>query len=351
MENFWQGKSVLLTGHTGFKGSWLAFLLAEMGAKVHGYALAPDLPQNLFDLANIREYLASHTIGDIRDFSSLKKTYDACQPDLVLHLAAQPLVIESYKNPVDTYSTNVLGTAHVLEACRYSESLRAAVVITTDKVYHNKEWIWGYREDDRLGGKDPYSASKACAEMVVDSYRTSFFQDSQCLIASARAGNIFGGGDWSAYRLVPDIIQAVASKKVLSIRSPQATRPWQHVLEPLVGYLALAKSLLQGHRDQGSAWNFGPSDSSCQTVRFICEEAQKFYGPRLKVDYASEEPTLAEAKFLKLDSSKAKAVLGWSTKLTTVDGLRLTFDWHDQVSNGRRASDLMQTQILKYLSM
>ena len=268
--DFWRGRRVLLTGHTGFKGSWLSLWLQAMGAELHGLALAPDSSPALFDEARVAEGMTSH-LGDIRDLATVRATFDATRPEVVLHLAAQPLVRASYADPVATYACNVMGTVHELEAARATPGVRAVVNVTTDKVYENREWRWGYREDEPLGGHDPYSSSKACADLVASAYRRSFLQAQGVRLASARAGNVIGGGDWAADRLVPDLLRAFDAGQSPEIRHPAAVRPWQHVLEPLAGYLLLAQRLCLEGEAFAQAWNFGPRDDDNRPVRWIVE--------------------------------------------------------------------------------
>lgn len=347
----WQGKSVFITGHTGFKGSWLSLILSQLGAKVHGFSLNPLEKTCLFNEANVHDHLAEHTIADIREYQSLKQALDRAKPEIVFHLAAQPLVRESYRSPLETYSSNVMGTANLLEALRHSSYTKSAVFITTDKVYQNKEWLWAYRESERLGGHDPYSASKACSELVIDSYRQSFFEKSECWIATARAGNIIGGGDWSKDRLVPDIIRAVQEASVLSIRSPEAIRPWQHVIEPLYGYMLLALALCERKDEARSAFNLGPKDSDCQNVRFICARAESHFKDRLRVEYYDQRKDLHEANFLKLDSTKAKVQLSWQTLLPLEKALDWTFAWYEQHAAGESAASLSTKNIQQYFQL
>ena len=267
---FWRDRRVFLTGHTGFKGGWLALWLTHVGAEVHGYALAPPTEPNFYTAARLERYLASSTIADIRDADTLERAMRAARPEVVLHLAAQPLVRHSYAEPVDTYATNVMGTIHLLEAVRKTSGVRAVVNVTTDKCYDNREWLWPYRENEALGGYDPYSSSKACSELVTAAWRRSFLEPAGIRLATARAGNVIGGGDWAADRLVPDFLRAVDGGRPLIVRSPDATRPWQHVLEPLAGYLALAVKLC--HEDSfDDAWNFGPAEADARTVRWMLE--------------------------------------------------------------------------------
>jgi CDP-glucose 4,6-dehydratase len=311
--NIYQGKDVLITGHSGFKGSWLALWLKELGATVVGYSLNPPSTPYHFDLLGLD--IVSLT-GDIRDKAKLTEAVATYKPEIVFHLAAQPLVRHSYKNPSYTFETNIMGTVYVFEACRHSSSVKAIVNITSDKCYENKEWVWGYRENDPMGGYDPYSSSKGCAELVTNSYRNSFFNLNdygrlhQVLLASARAGNVIGGGDWGEDRLIPDIVRAAASNDSVLIRSPQATRPWQHVLEPLSGYLLLGQQLLKGTKEFAEGWNFGPVADRPVTVQEAVEKIRESWN---RVSYSVQEDAsrLHEAHLLKLDCSKAYAKLKW----------------------------------------
>ena len=323
---FWRGRRVLLTGHTGFKGSWLSLWLQSMGAELHGLALAPPTQPNLFTEARVGDGMAS-TIADIRDLDAVKACVCAAQPEIVLHLAAQPLVRLSYSEPVATYATNVMGTVHLLEAVRAAGSVRAVVNVTTDKCYENREWVWGYREDEPMGGYDPYSNSKGCAELVSAAYRRSFLANSGVALATARAGNVIGGGDWAADRLVPDILRAFERDEPVVIRNPHATRPWQHVLEPLSGYLVLAQRLHARGPEFAEAWNFGPDDDDAQPVQWIVEHLVATWGGQARwVQDSGVHPH--EAHYLKLDASKAKARLGWRPRWRLDTALRHIADWH-----------------------
>ncbi len=337
------GQSVLVTGHTGFKGSWLSLWLASLGAKVHGFALAPD-PGALFSEAEIEGVLASHVEADVRDEDALIAAVKAAAPTVVFHLAAQPLVRHSYRQPTETWATNVMGVVHLLEAVRACPSVKAVVVVTTDKCYENREWLWGYRETDPLGGFDPYSASKAGAELVVQSYRRSFF-GAGVLLASARAGNVIGGGDWSADRLIPDAARSVKDGTALQVRAPASTRPWQHVLESLHGYLLLAERLLAGDRRLADAFNFGPDASDNRTVAEVLNGLQKSW-PELKWDVTPATDAPHEAGFLYLDSSKAQRLLGWKPRWALPRALAETAHWYSEAQvDGRRARDLCEHQI------
>jgi CDP-glucose 4,6-dehydratase len=323
---FWRGKRVLLTGHTGFKGSWLSLWLQSMGADLHGLALSPPTTPALFKEARVADGMTSLD-GDIRDYETVYAAMAACRPEVVLHLAAQPLVRHSYEAPVATYATNVMGTVHVLEAARQVGSVRAIVNVTTDKCYENREWVWGYREDEPMGGYDPYSNSKGCAELVTSAYRRSFFQDSGIALASARAGNVIGGGDWAADRLVPDILRAFERGQPVVIRNPHATRPWQHVLEPLSAYLLLAEQLHGQGQALAEAWNFGPDEDGARPVQWIVEQmAQRWgKGAAWQLDEGNRPH---EANYLKLDISKAKARLDWRPRWDLATALEQITAWH-----------------------
>lgn len=323
---FWRGKKVFLTGHTGFKGSWLSLWLQSMGAQVHGYALKPPTEPALFEQARVADGMHS-VIGDVRDAPSVLQAMQAGQPEVVIHMAAQPLVRYSYQEPVETYATNVMGTVHVLEAARQVESVRAVVNVTTDKCYENREWVWGYREDEPMGGHDPYSNSKGCSELVTSAYRRSFFKSGPLALASARAGNVIGGGDWAQDRLIPDILRAFEQSQPVIIRNPQATRPWQHVLEPLSGYLVLAEHLHEHGQAYAEGWNFGPNDTDAKPVQWIVEHLVQRWGQgaRWQLD-ASEQPH--EANYLKLDISKAQSRLHWAPRWPLATALEKIVVWH-----------------------
>lgn len=344
---FWRGKRVFLTGHTGFKGSWMSLWLQSMGAEVHGLALAPPTTPALFNEARVAQGMHS-ALGDIRDYTTVQKAMSAAKPDIVLHMAAQPLVRYSYQAPVETYATNVMGTVHVLEAARHVGSVRAMVNVTTDKCYENKEWVWGYREDEPMGGFDPYSSSKGCAELVTSAYRRSFFQNSGIALASARAGNVIGGGDWADDRLIPDILRAFEKKQAVVIRNPHATRPWQHVLEPISGYLLLAEQLYTHGQDFAGGWNFGPHDGDAQPVQWIVEQMVQAWGhgARWQLD-GGEHPH--EANYLKLDISKAKAALGWQPRWRLPTALNYIIDWHQAWLDGQTMHDVCHAQIQQFM--
>lgn len=323
---FWAGRRVLLTGHTGFKGSWLSLWLQSLGAEVHGLALPPPTTPSLFVEARVAEGMHCNT-GDIRDYATVEACVRRVRPEVVIHMAAQPLVRLSYAEPLATYATNVMGTAHVLEAIRAVGGVRAVVNVTTDKCYENKEWYWGYRENEPMGGHDPYSNSKGCSELVTSAYRQSYFRSGETALASARAGNVIGGGDWAADRLVPDVLRAFERAEAAIIRNPDAIRPWQHVLEPLSGYLVLAQRLYAEGQLWAEAWNFGPQDEDARPVRWIVEHLAQTWGPsaRWQLD-DSRHPH--EAQYLKLDISKAKARLGWAPRWSLSTALDHIARWH-----------------------
>lgn len=316
-DNFWQGKRVFLTGHTGFKGSWLSLWLHKMGAQVAGYALDPPTDPSLFELAGVNDLVHS-SIADVRDLEALMTALRQASPDIVIHMAAQPLVRDSYKIPVETYSINVMGTVHLLEAVRHCRTVRAVVNITTDKCYENKEWYWGYRENEPMGGYDPYSNSKGCSELVTSAYRNSYFNPDEygahgVAVATARAGNVIGGGDWATDRLVCDCVRSLLANEEIVIRNPQAIRPWQHVLEPLSGYLMLAQRLFEDGAHFAGPWNFGPDDEDARPVEWIVRRLCDLWGGG--AGYSLDEGINPhESTYLKLDCSKAKVELGWAPR-------------------------------------
>jgi len=347
---FWRGKKVFLTGHTGFKGGWLSLWLSNLGAEVTGYALPSNTAPNLFTEIRINEVISKSFIGDIGDLIALQSAMNAARPDIVIHMAAQPIVRHSYKYPVETYATNVMGTVHVLESARSLESIKATVVVTTDKCYENKEWIWGYRENEAMGGYDPYSSSKGCAELVVAAYRNSFFSDSdsQNSIATARAGNVIGGGDWSADRLIPDAIRSFESNQAVRIRNPIATRPWQHVLEPLSGYLILAQELYSEGSKYASSWNFGPQDEGNRSVREVVELMIQGWGQSARWEGVGAEQ-LHEANLLKLDCSKAHQLLGWMPRWSLETTIKKTVEWQKSFQSKEDMRAFSITQIEEYI--
>lgn len=348
----WRGRSVLVTGHTGFKGGWLSLWLHRLGATVHGYALEPPTKPSLFVVANVGGVLSSDTRADLAEFSRLKRAFRDAQPEVVFHLAAQPLVRESYRDPLGTLASNVIGTAHVLEAARGSDSVRAIVVITTDKVYENREWDRPYREIDPLGGHDPYSASKAAAEIVTASYRSSFFpgrEGNAARIATARAGNVIGGADWAADRLVPDCLRAFQNREPVTLRYPDALRPWQHVLEPLSGYLRLAEGLLGADGEKfATAWNFGPDKSSEANVREVAELAARIWGDGARIATTPATDNPHEAGLLRLDSSRARGELGWLPRWSLREALEKTVSWHRSWLKGADMAGVSGEQIDAY---
>lgn len=350
---FWQGKRVLLTGHTGFKGSWLSLWLQSIDAQVVGYALAPPSSPSLFEIAEVDARMVS-IVGDIRDLDHLRAVFAEHKPEIVIHMAAQALVRYSYIEPVETYSTNVMGTVNLLEAVRGANSVKAVVNVTSDKCYENREWAWGYRENEAMGGVDPYSNSKGCAELVTAAYRSSYFhpkkyQTHGVAIASGRAGNVIGGGDWAEDRLIPDIMRAITQGKPVNIRNPHAIRPWQHVLEPLSGYLVLAQKLYEEGANYAEGWNFGPNDEDAKPVQWIVEKLTGAWGEGTNWTLdAGNHPH--EAHYLKLDCSKAKARLDWHPRWHLEDALGAIIEWHRAYRNGETMQALTLNQIHRYMN-
>ncbi len=346
---FWRGKRVFLTGHTGFKGSWLALWLQSLGAEVHGLALEPPTEPNLYTVARVGDGMANSVIADIRDGAMLAASLRAAKPEIIFHLAAQALVRYSYTQPVETYAINVMGTVNLLEAVRAMPGVRAVVNVTSDKCYENREWVWGYREHEPMGGHDPYSSSKGCAELVTTAYRRSFFDKAGVALASARAGNVIGGGDWAVDRLIPDFLRAADAGETLKVRSPHAIRPWQHVLEPLYGYLMLAEHLYLEGDKAAEPWNFGPADEDARPVRWIVERlAAMRGGVSWECDSAFQTH---EAHYLKLDSSKARARLGWRPRWRLETALTQTLEWHKAWRRGMDMRAPTLTQIAGYQSL
>lgn len=349
--NTFKNSKVLVTGHTGFKGSWLCLLLHQLEADVYGYALAPPTNPSLYKEAKIEELVTSK-IADIRDLESLQTFMNEVQPEIIIHMAAQPLVRDSYKIPVETYAINVMGTVHLLEACRNTPSVKAVVNVTTDKCYENQEWHWGYRENEPMGGYDPYSNSKGCSELVTSAYRNSFFnpkdyEEHEVAVASARAGNVIGGGDWANDRLIPDFIRAISKGEKLLIRSPYAIRPWQHVLEPLTGYLTLAAKLYIEGAAFASAWNFGPNDSDAQNVEWITKTICELWGEGASYE-VDTNPQPHEANYLKLDCSKAKVELDWIQKWNIHQALESIVKWNKAWLSGENMRDVTIQHIKQY---
>jgi CDP-glucose 4,6-dehydratase len=348
---FWRGKRVLITGHTGFKGGWLSLWLQSLGAKVAGLSLAPTGKPSLFEVANIAGETES-SFADIRDLPGLAAAIERQNPEVVFHLAAQSLVRASYTDPVETYTTNVIGTVNVLEAIRRNGKVRACIVVTSDKCYENREWHWPYREIDPMGGHDPYSSSKGCAELVTAAYRASYFDPATaraipCAIASVRSGNLIGGGDWSTDRLVPDLIRAIDRGERLVLRNPNSVRSWQHVLDPLSGYLLLAERLWHDGAKCAGAWNFGPSPTDVRSVEWIVERFVAAWGE--KVDWAIDSgPHPHEARVLSLDSTKARMVLGWQPRWTIDQALASIADWHRAYRTGQPMTQVVRRQIEAY---
>ena len=348
--SFWNEKKVFITGHTGFKGSWLSLWLQQLGVQVVGYALQPPTKPSLFEVAQVAQGMTS-IIGDVRDGTKLRHSMQQAAPDIVIHMAAQPLVRHSYVDPVETYSTNVMGTIYMLEAARQTPSVRAIVNVTTDKCYENKEWVWGYRENEPMGGSDPYSSSKGCAELVTAAYRNSFFNSlefnvHQVSLATARAGNVIGGGDWAKDRLIPDILRAIQSGENVNIRNPNATRPWQYVLEPLSGYLALAEKLYTQGPAFSEAFNFGPDEEDTKSVRWIVEKLTQQWGVGAIWKQDHEEHPY-EAHHLKLDCSKSKMLLNWQPRWTLSQALENIIAWHNSYQDG---DDMYQISLMQIAS-
>ena len=349
MLDIYRGRKVFITGHTGFKGAWLAFLLHEAGAEVMGYALPPATDNNHFDQLDLASKIRHHP-GDIRDDVALSRALGDFQPDFVFHLAAQALVRSSYADPVETFSTNVLGSTHLLEAVRQCESVRSLVYITSDKCYENVEWVWGYRENDQLGGADPYSASKAAAELVFSSYTRSFFAKRPSLgAASARAGNVIGGGDWAIDRIIPDCIRAISSEQPIVLRNPSATRPWQHVLEPLSGYLLLAAKLFEEPARWGGAWNFGPSSHDVRTVMDVAQHMVARIGSG-SIRVETQPGQLHEARLLQLNCDKANQLLGWAPRWNVNQALDATAHWYKAALHGTDAEIVTRQQLKEYFA-
>lgn len=346
---FWKGKRVLLTGHTGFKGAWLSLWLSRLGADVTGISLVPESTPNLFEEAQITRYLAHSHICDIREAATLKERVEAAQPEIILHLAAQSLVLTGYEQPLQTFDTNVMGTANLLQAARAASALRAILVVTTDKVYENHEQGYPFRETDRLGGRDPYSASKAASELVVACYRDSFLSEHGIAVAAARAGNVIGGGDWSANRLIPDAVRAWGNSDTLQVRQPEAVRPWQHVLEPLAAYLHLAQHIYE-HPREAQNYNFGPAPQEAATVREVITLAQSVFG-KGAVEWGEAMQGAYEAKWLALETAKARQTLGIAPRWGLEEGIRRTIEWYRRYLEGQNADRLCEADIAAFCNM
>lgn len=346
--NFWRGKRVFLTGHTGFKGGWLALWLRQLGAVVHGYALEPPTEPNLFTLARVGEGI-QHQIADIRDLAALQMAVLEFRPDIIFHLAAQPILRLSYDQPVDTYATNLMGTVHVMEAARHCPSVKVTLIITTDKCYENAEQNKAFVEGDPMGGHDPYSSSKGCAELAVSAYARSYFNKSDAVVASVRAGNVIGGGDWAKDRLMTDIIAAVSRQQKPVIRNPAAVRPWQHVLEPLSGYIRAAEYLWVKRPEKPESWNFGPGKDSEVAVAEVANQVCKLWGFEAGLQVTPDPRQLHEAHFLRLDSGKAHRELDWQPRLSLPQALALTVDWFRAQLDGQDMQAVTLGQIEKYI--
>ena len=348
--SFYQNKKILITGHTGFKGTWMCKMLVQAGAKVSGYALQPSDEPNLYDLSGIDCEIDSH-IGDIRDLDKLKAVFAKVQPEIVIHMAAQPLVRESYENPTYTYDVNVMGTVNVLECVRLNPCVKSFLNVTTDKVYHNKEWEWGYREDEELNGFDPYSNSKSCSELVTSSYKNSFFADGCTAISTARAGNVIGGGDFATDRIIPDCVRATLKGETILVRNPYSTRPYQHVLEPVIAYLMIAKAQYEDQEFAGS-YNVGPDEADCyrtgQIVSLFCEKWKEQTGKELAWESGCKEGP-HEANFLKLDNSKIKRIIGWKPRWSLLEAIKKTVEWTVDYEAGKDVATRMERQIEAYL--
>lgn len=348
-KDFWRNKKVLITGHTGFKGSWLTIWLNDLGAKVFGYSLSPDESICLFHITNLHHIVLS-TFDDICNFKSLKQATEKIKPDIVFHLAAQPLVRLSYQEPIQTFSTNIIGTANILEICKNIVSVKAVINVTSDKCYENKEWLWGYRENDPMGGHDPYSASKGCSEILTNSYLKSYYLEQKIGLATCRAGNVIGGGDWSSDRLIPDILNGFRSNKSVKVRYPYAIRPWQHVIEPLSGYIMLAEYLYKEPTRFSGAWNFGPRDEDAREVLWVVKKMAQIWGDGAlwEIDKFEHDH---EANFLKLDTSKARQLLNWHPQWNLQKSLNQIISWDNAWVNGEDMHKKCLEQISEYTNI
>tara|TARA_B110000003_G_scaffold276558_1_gene323874 strand:- start:11437 stop:12495 length:1059 start_codon:yes stop_codon:yes gene_type:complete len=345
--NFWKDKKVFITGHSGFKGSWMCLWLESMGADIAGYSLEPSSSPNLFSESDVGRNI-NNTFADIRDLSTLTNAISSFKPEIVIHMAAQPLVRKSYEDPIETFSTNIMGTVNLLDVIRHMDGVKAVVNVTTDKCYENKEWLWAYRENEPMGGHDPYSSSKACSELVTRAFTKSYYSSLTTALASARAGNVVGGGDWSNDRLIPDILLAFQEHRPVVIRNPKSTRPWQHVLEPIHGYLLLAEKLYNDGQQFSSAWNFGPKDEDSKSVEWILDEMVSRWGDEAEwVNDTNDNPH--EANYLKLDISKASIKLGWEPKWDLHKTLSHIVSWHKDWLSGVPARELCIDQINEFI--
>lgn len=344
----WRGRRVLVTGDSGFKGSWLALWLSAMGARVTGFSLPPPSDPSLFDMMQLDQVI-DHVEGDVRNPAAVRAAVERARPDIIFHLAAQPLVRLSYEQPVETYAANVMGTVHVLEAARQVGGIAGIICVTSDKCYENREWDWPYRESDPMGGHDPYSSSKGCAELVVSAWRRSYFQESGPALASVRAGNVIGGGDWAVDRLIPDLIRAFEAGVAPLIRSPDSVRPWQHVLEALGGYIMIAERLMAGDRRVADAWNFGPADEDARSVRWIVDRMRAAWSADAASATLDEGPRPHEAGLLRLDCSRARGTLGWKPSLQLAQTIDWIVEWHRRIGAGEDARAVTLAQIGRYM--
>jgi CDP-glucose 4,6-dehydratase len=347
-ESFWKNKKILITGHTGFKGSWLTIWLKKLGADITGFSKSVPTNPSLFETVNIEKDIKS-IIGDIQNYELLKETIKKCQPEIIFHMAAQSLVIKSYSNPIETFSTNVMGTVNLLYAVKETKKPKIVINITSDKCYENNESLEGYTEDDPMGGYDPYSSSKGCAELITKSFRKSFFNsdhENNIGLASVRAGNVIGGGDWAENRLIPDIIRSIKNKENVKIRNPKALRPWQHVLDPLNGYISLAEKLWDDQTKYSEGWNFGPEKNEVKPVSWIIEKFNEIW--KNKINWVVDNNELHEANNLILNCQKAKSRLGWNSKINTETALKLTIEWYTKYFDGKNMKEVTEEQIVEF---
>ena len=347
-ESFWKNKKILITGHTGFKGSWLTIWLKKLGADITGFSKSVPTNPSLFETANIEKDIKS-VVGDIQNYELLKETISKCEPEIIFHMAAQSLVIKSYSNPIETFSTNVMGTVNLLYAVKETKKAKIVINITSDKCYENNESLEGYSEEDPMGGHDPYSSSKGCAELITKSFRKSFFSsdhENNIELASVRAGNVIGGGDWAENRLIPDIIRAIKNKENVKIRNPNALRPWQHVLDPLNGYISLAEKLWDDQKKHSEGWNFGPEKNEVKPVSWIIEEFNELW--KNKINWVVGNNELHEANNLILNCQKAKSRLGWNSKINTETALKMTIEWYTKYFDGKNMREVTEEQIIEF---